>query len=96
VVSHISKITFPVVLLFLLFIAALHYAGHFFPASWLNSMHHIDIVSEYVKTAFELTAIAIAVIKRKDIKHWFIRKFRNKEFESTGEEFPVSEKKVEG
>jgi len=95
-VSHISKITFPVVLLFLLFIAALHYAGHFFPESWLSAMHHIDIVSEYIKTAFELTAIIIAVIKRKDITRWFISRFRRKEFEGTGDEFPVSEEKVEG
>lgn len=94
--SHIPKITFPVVLFFLLFIAALHYAGHFFPETWLSAMHHIDIVSEYVKTAVELTAITIAVIKRKDIKRCLIRTFRHKEFEGTGEEFPVAEEKVHG
>lgn len=95
-VLHISKITFPAILLFMLFIFTLPYAAHFFPELWLTEMHHIDIVSEYVKTAAELTAIVIAVIKRKDIKRWFIRKFRHKEFESTGDEFPVSEEKVRG
>lgn len=95
-VSHISKITFPVVLLFLFFIIALHYAGHFFPASWLSAMHHVDIVSEYVKTAFELAAIIIALFKWKSIKRWVIHKFGHKEFESTGDEFSVAEEKVHG
>jgi hypothetical protein len=58
-------------------------------------MHHIDIISEYIKTAAEITAIFIAAFKGRDIWNWLRKKWRKAEFINIGEEFKVPEEKVE-
>lgn len=69
---------------------------HFLPESWFPFMHHVGIVSEYVKTAIELTALLVTIFKWREIWNWVLKKFRRVEFIHTGDEFPVSEEKVHG
>ena len=93
---HSFKPSITVIVIFIVLVFILPRMVHFLPESWFPSMHHVGIVSEYIKTAIELTAIIITLFKWKDIRRWFIRKFRHKEFEGTGDEFPVSEERVHG
>ncbi len=91
---HSLKPSIAVIVIFIALILILPRIVHFLPESWIPSMHHVVIVVEFIKTAIELSAIFIALVKWKDIWGWFNRKFIKKEFEGTGDEFPVSEERV--
>ncbi|HHW20438.1 MAG TPA: hypothetical protein GXX27_04805 [Thermodesulfovibrio thiophilus] len=90
------KLSFPLIIIFISLVVILPHIVHIVPDSWFLSMHHVGIVSEYIKTAFELTALFVAISKWRDIWKWVLKKFRKVEFHNTGDNFPVSEEKVHG
>lgn len=94
--GHSFKLSIPAIVFFVAVLFILPRMVHFLPESWFSSMHHVGIVSEYIKTAIELTALIVAILKWREIWNWILKKFRRVEFLHTGDDFPVSGEKVHG
>lgn len=75
-----------------------YFFEHYFPKKHnLEYIHYFDIIAEAVKTSLEIAILVLSIIHRKSIKRYFLNfmKHFSTRFESTGDDFPFLDGKVE-
>ncbi len=77
----------------LIFFVSILYVFSFieFFHNFSKAIHSITIIAEYVKVAGELALLFLALINRKTIMKWFLKR---REFKGTGDEFIFPKEKV--